>query len=218
VAIGFLTELVPVDHPKFKQVESGIFTKRVVSDCLGYTCREREPTRIRLDACCQYGADCDVGERDQILAHADEIKRLLTPAAAAAPWFLAEVEHDKDFPSGMRTRTATFGDNLGCVFLQHDKRGCAIHRASIDGGWSIDGVKPGICRLFPLTWDEDSIGLADDYTDYTCAFEPDAPTVYRNGRDTLGALFGADLVVALDAVEARLTADAKLVRRLPQVS
>ena len=214
MAIGYLTELVSVAHPRFRQVESGIFTLRVVANCLGYTCREREPTRIRLDACCQYGADTDVGERDQILAHADDIKRLLRPGAAAAPWFIAEVEADRDFPSGFRTRTARYED--GCVFLAHDKRGCAIHRASIESGWDFHGVKPAICRLFPLTFDEDSIGLSDDYTDYSCAFEPDAPTVYRNGRDTLGALFGDPLVDALDAVEARIVRAAP--RRLPQVS
>jgi Fe-S-cluster containining protein len=214
VAIGYLTELVPVDHPRFRQVETGIFTRQIVSTCLTYTCRVREPAHVRLDACCQYGADTDVGERDQILAHADDIKRLLTPEAAAARWFSDEVEVDPDFASGEKTRTATLGD--GCVFLAHDKRGCAIHRASLDAGWSLNGVKPAICRLFPMTWDHDSIGLCDDYTDYSCAFEPTAPTVYRNARDTLADLFGLALVDALDAAEARVLSIQK--RRLPQVS
>jgi Fe-S-cluster containining protein len=214
VAIGYLSELVPVDHPRFKLVESGIFTKRIVGNCLSYTCREREPARIKLDVCCQYGADTDVGERDAVLARAPEIRALLTPEAAAAPWFTDEVEADRDFPSGYRTRTALFGD--GCVFLQHDKRGCAIHRAALEGGWDMNGVKPAICRLFPMTWDDDSIGLTDDYTDYACAFEQNVPTIYRNGRDVLADLFGAALVDALDVVEARVLAAAP--RRLPQVS
>jgi Fe-S-cluster containining protein len=214
VAIGYLSELVPVDHPRFRLVEIGIFTKRIVGDCLSYTCREREPSRIKLDVCCQYGADVCVGERDQILAHKDQLVQLLTPEAAAAPWFTPEVEDDADFPSGQRTRTATLGD--GCVFLHHDKRGCAIHRAAMEGGWSLDGVKPAICRLFPMTWDNDSIGLTDDYTDYQCAFEPNAPTIYQNGRAVLSDLFGADLVRALDAIEAQVLA--AVPRRLPQVS
>jgi Fe-S-cluster containining protein len=217
VAIGLLSELVPVDHPRFRLVESGIFTKRIIGDCLSYTCREREPARIKLDVCCQYGADCDRDERDQILTHRDELVKLLTPEAAAAPWFLDEVDADADFPSGFRTRTATLGD--GCVFLHHDKRGCAIHRASLEGGWDMNGVKPAICRLFPMTWDNDSIGLTDDYVDYTCAFEPTAPTIYRNGRDVLASLFGAELVVALDVVEAEILArEPREPRRLPQVS
>jgi hypothetical protein len=40
--------------------------------------------------------------------------------------------------------------------------------------------------------------------------------VYRNGRATLADLFGADLVDALDAAEARVLAQEP--RRLPQVS
>jgi hypothetical protein len=214
VAIGQLTELVPVDHPRFRQVEAGIFTRRIVGNCMAYTCRQREPARIRLDSCCQYGADVDVGERDAILTHAAQLRALLAPDAAAAPWFLDEVEADPDFPSGYRTRTAVHHD--GCVFLAHDRRGCAIHRASLEGGWSLTGVKPAICRLFPMTWDQDSIGLAEDYTDYSCAFEPNAPTIYRNGRDAIGDLFGADLVAALDAVEEQILA--REPRRLPQVS
>lgn len=215
MAIGFLTELVPVDHPRFRQVESGIFVRRVIGDCLSYTCRVREPTKILLDACCQYGADVDLGERDQILAHAGDIKRVLAPDAAGEPWFTDVVETDADFPSGGKTRTRTRGDD-GCVFLAHDRRGCGIHRAALASGWSFSGVKPAICRLFPLTWDHDSIGLCDDYTDYSCAFEPTAPTIYRNGRDTLADLFGAALVTALDAVEAQILA--REPRRLPQVS
>ena len=200
MAIGYLTELVALDHPRFRLVESGIFVLRVVGDCLSYTCRERSPDGVKLDACCQYGADTDLGERDAILEHADDIRQLLRADARDAPWFTPEVEADPDFPSGWRTRTARHGD--GCVFLAHDRRGCAIHRAALAAGWDFHGVKPAICRLFPLTYDHDSIGLSDDYTDYSCAYEPDAPTVYRNGRDTLGALFGAPLVTALDAAEA----------------
>ncbi len=217
MAIGALSELVAVDHPRFRLVESGIFVDRVVTECLGYTCREHvagaaEP-QVRLDACCQHGADVDVGERDQILARAAAIAAVLRPEAAAAPWFAPEVEADPDFPSGARTRTTRLGD--GCVFLAHDRRGCAIHRAALEGGWDLHGVKPMICRLWPLTWDEDSLGLADDYVDYTCTAEASAPTVYRGARAALAALFGAALVDALDAVEATVLARGP--RRLPVV-
>lgn len=213
MAIGFLTELVPLEHPRFRQVEVGIFTRRIVSNCLDYTCRERQPTRIRLDACCQYGADVDLQERDQILARAADIRSVLTPEAAMADWFLGGSEPDADFPSGARTRTTTLSD--GCVFLSHDRRGCGIHRAALANGWSPSGVKPAICRLFPMTWDHDSIGLCDDYVDYTCAFEPTAPTIYRNGRTVLAELFGVDLTRALDQVEFWVLA--QVARRLPQV-
>lgn len=167
---------------------------------MSHECRlVRRGDRRMLDACCQYGADADVGERDAILSRADEIARLLVPEAAASPWFTADEKIDPDFPSGRHVRTLTFGE--GCLFLAHDKRGCAIHRAAIEGGWDMRGTKPHVCRLFPLSYDSDSIVLSDDYPDYSCARDEGAPTVYRVGRDTLGDVFGADLVAAMDAAE-----------------
>jgi hypothetical protein len=46
--------------------------------------------------------------------------------------------------------------------------------------------------------------ISDDYRDYSCAFEAHAPTLYRVQRSTLGAIFGIELVTAMDAVEASL--------------
>ena len=66
------------------------------------------------------------------------------------------------------------------------------------------GTKPHVCRLFPLSYDSDSIVLSDDYADYSCARDPSAPTVYRVGRDALGDIFGADLVEAMDEAEERV--------------
>jgi Fe-S-cluster containining protein len=100
----------------------------------------------------------------------------------------------------------------GCLFLAHDRRGCAIHRASIEHGWDFRGVKPAICRLFPLTYDRDTIEIAEEYPEYSCA-HVDGPTLYRITRDTLGELFGADLIDALDAVERRVLA--REPRKLP---
>jgi Fe-S-cluster containining protein len=191
-----------ISHPRFRFVEIDIFTRTLVADCMAHACVNVQPHRPQLDACCQYGADVDLGERDAILAHADELRRLLRPEAAAAPWFTDKVELDPDYPSGKHVRTAVHGD--GCIFLAHDQRGCAIHRASLEGGWDFHGVKPNICRLFPLTYDSDSILISDDYRDYSCAFVPGAPSLYRVQRATLGAIFGPALLTALDAVEATL--------------
>jgi Fe-S-cluster containining protein len=200
-------EYVSLSHPRFRRVERDIFVRRVVADCLNHACKQVAdsgepfaPPRPLLEACCQYGADVDLGERDQILAHRDDIARLLLPAARATPWFGEDVVEDDDFASGASVRSGKFEG--GCVFLAHDRRGCAIHRASIESGWDLHGVKPGICRLFPMTYTGDLLCISDDYEDYDCADAPGTPTLYRVARDTLGALFGAELVAALDAAEA----------------
>ena len=199
-------QFVSLDHPRFRTVEAAIFTRKLVADCMTHSCKHYADDK--LDACCQYGCDVDLAERDAILARADDIRPLLL--VKDAPLFEDVEEIDLDFPSGKAVRTAMHGN--GCIFLAHDRRGCAIHRASIEKGWSFHGVKPAICRLFPLTYESDSIVIADEYEEYSCA-HVDGPTLYRITRDTLGAVFDEALVVAMDAAEARVLAEQP--RRLP---
>ena len=167
---------------------------------MSHQCRlQKEDGKLKLDACCQYGADVDVAERDGILSHADQIKSILDDDVADLPWFHDKETEDKDFPSGRFVRTQTHDG--GCIFLRHDKRGCSIHRASIEAGWDFHGIKPNICRLFPMSYDDESIVMSDDYADYSCAFEAGTPTVYQVGRPDLLAIFGSELVSVLDLVE-----------------
>jgi Fe-S-cluster containining protein len=194
---------IPIQHPRFHWAERDIFIRRVVEDCMTHQCKlASEHHRVKLDACCQYGVDVDLGERDAILARADEITALLDPEAAAQAWFTEEEQVDPDFPSGRHVRTRRFGH--GCLFLAHDRRGCAIHRAAIAGSWDMRGTKPNVCRLFPVSYDSESILMSDDYADYSCAYDDLAPTVYRVARDALADIFGAALVAALDRAEAEV--------------
>lgn len=205
---------VPVEHPRFRWVDPTLFTKRLVADCMTHACEmiEAHGRRTKLDACCQYGCDVDLHERAAILARADDVRALLRPEVKDLPWFDTEEEEDADYPSGRVVRTTVHED--GCLFLAHDRRGCAIHRASIERGWDFRGVKPAICRLFPVSYEADAIVVADEYPEYSCA-HVEGPSLYRITRDTLAELFGADLVVALDAVEAQVLAG--LPRRLPVI-
>jgi Fe-S-cluster containining protein len=196
-----VAEFIEIEHSRFRKVQRDIFLRRLVPDCMSHECKLRkEGDRIKLDACCQYGVDVDIGERDGILAHAEQIRDILGVEAKDEPWFGSEERVDVDFPSGRFVRTRTHGD--GCIFLHHDQRGCAIHRASIEGDWDFHGIKPHVCRLFPLSYDDEAIVLSDDYPDYSCAYDPEAPSVYRVGRPDLQAIFGSELVAAMDAVEA----------------
>jgi Fe-S-cluster containining protein len=193
-------QVIDIDHPRFQKVWASIFTKRLVADCMTHSCvYSVDGTHTdKLDACCQYGCDVDLAEREAILAKTDDIRALLRPEVANARWFDPEEEVDPDYPSGRVVRTEVHEG--GCIFLAHDRRGCAIHRASLERGWDFRGIKPAICRLFPLSYEEDAIVIADEYPEYSCA-HVDGPTLYRITRDTLGELFGADLVTALDAAE-----------------
>lgn len=190
---------VQLDHPRFKKVDIDIFYSRLSPSCLDHECKiVREQPKGMADACCQYGVDVDLSERDNILQKREEIKALLFDKEASAEWFKTEVNEDPDFPTGQFVRTQRSGD--GCIFLQHDKRGCAIHRAAIEGGWSFDKIKPHVCRLFPVSYTSDSIVISDDYADYSCAYENTAPTIYDVQRGELLEIFGEELVLALDSL------------------
>jgi len=202
-----LTEpLIALAHPKFTRAEVAVFTRRVVADCMSHRCTMVATHTEKLDACCQYGCDVDLTERDAILARRESIAPVLAAEVRDLPWFdESSPEQDPDTPSGTVVRTAVHKG--GCLFLAHDRRGCAIHRASLEQGWDFRGVKPTICRLFPLTYGEGAIFVSDDYPDYSCAFDPDAPTLYRVAREALGDIFGADLVRAMDEAEAQILAE-----------
>lgn len=196
---------VALTHPRFHRVEVAVFTKRVVADCMSHRCAMQETHTEKLDACCQYGCDVDLTERDAILARRESIAPVLAAEVRDLPWFdESSPETDPDTPSGTVVRTAVHND--GCLFLSHDRRGCAIHRAAVEQGWDFRGVKPTICRLFPLTYGDGAIMVSDDYVDYSCAYEPNAPTLYRVAREALADLFGEDLVRAMDAAEALVLA------------
>jgi Fe-S-cluster containining protein len=184
------------------RAQRDIFVKPVVADCMSHPCTMVETGQRKLDACCQYGVDVDVAERDAILDHAGELRALLRDEVAEAPWFDDRESEDADFPSGRFVRTRTHQG--GCIFLAHDRRGCAIHRAAIEGNWNIHGVKPHVCRLFPLSYESDAIVLSDDYADYSCTLDRSAPSVYQVSRAALAEIFGLGLVVALDEAEAEV--------------
>src|SRR5688572_22389759 len=97
--------VVALDHPRFRHVWASIFTRRLVADCMTHRCAMVDTHTEKLDACCQYGCDVDLHEREAILARGDDIRALLRPEAAAAPWFDDEVEEDLDYPSGKVVRT-----------------------------------------------------------------------------------------------------------------
>lgn len=208
MAVSFIA----LDHPRFRQAEVDVFTRRVVADCLAHRCTMHETGTQKNDACCQYGCDVDLLERDLIESRADQIRSVLRPEVRSLPWFDdSEPESDPDTPSGTVVRTATYAG--GCIFLAHDRRGCAIHRAAMEQGWNMSGTKPAVCRLFPLTYGDGAIFVSDDYVDYSCAYDASAPTLYRVARSALADLFGDELVIAMDAAEARIAS-----QRLPMTA
>jgi len=97
--------------------------------------------------CCRDGVLVDLEHRDVILAHADVIRRHMSPHQERDPhrWFEREIANDPDFPSGKAVGTEA---PAGCVFL-NDERRCVLHLAD-DAEELPVTLKPFFCRLFPL--------------------------------------------------------------------
>jgi Fe-S-cluster containining protein len=200
-----------VHHADVLRVDDRIFKITFAPDCMVHACRCREESdRHRNDACCQYGADVFLPEREAILRRRAEVASVLKQSRRdPAGWFdERNPELDPAAPSGIILRTATADpedDTSGCVFLQHEgERGCGLHRAALQHGFSPSEIKPRVCRLYPVSFGKGRLGLSPDFNDYSCAGDS-GPTVYRLMRDAIGEIFGMELIAELDRLEARGT-------------
>src|SRR5262245_55499807 len=78
-------EVIALDHDRFRYVWTGIFTRRLVADCMTHRCTMVDTHAKKLDACCQYGCDVDIAERAAILERASDIRPLLRADVAGRP-------------------------------------------------------------------------------------------------------------------------------------
>jgi hypothetical protein len=202
-----------VQHPVLCHVDPDIFRFQFAEDCMSHACRIEESAEDAYDgacqqddACCRYGCDVDLFERDRILAKSAEIARVLRPELRdTSRWFDASNPEESESPSGQVIRTGKQDPSREagkCVFLgQADgQRGCALHRAALENGFTPESIKPTVCRLYPISYGDGYLGLADDFEWYSCAHH-EGPTVYRLMRDTLRDVYGEGAIDALDAVE-----------------
>ena len=73
-----MSQFVDLEHPRFRRAQRDIFVRQVTPDCMTHQCAlVTEDNRVKLDACCQYGVDVDVSERDNILVREAEIRALV---------------------------------------------------------------------------------------------------------------------------------------------
>jgi Fe-S-cluster containining protein len=202
---------LPVQHPVLTHVDPDIFRFQFAADCMSHACRIEAHAEDaddgacqQNDACCRYGCDVDLFERDRILAKSALIAPLLRPELRdPARWFDESNPEESESPSGFVVRTARqdLTREAGrCVFLGHDQRGCALHRTALAHDFAPESIKPTVCRLYPLSYGEGYLGLADDFEWYSCAHH-EGPTLYRLMRDTLRDVYGDDAVRVLDETE-----------------
>lgn len=177
-------------HLPHLEVDRTIFELRFKRGCATRQC----------DAtCCATGVSLDLGERDRVLAHADLVRRAMTPGQDQDPahWFADEEFDDTDFPSGRATHTRVNG--AGCVFLDADRR-CVLQKASQAAGNGLD-LKPFFCTSFPLTLSHGVLVVDDEemrQRSRCCACTADGPlTVFDVCGMELAYMLGGEGVAAL---------------------
>jgi hypothetical protein len=174
--------------PVVSAVDPQIFRRRYFGRCLHCSFCD--------DACCQYGVDVSLVERDRILARAAEIEAVV--GRPHTEWFVEQVTADVDFPGGSATRTAVADGR--CVFRLRGTRGCALHAFALAGGSDYHDLKPMVSALFPVTFGDGALFCSEELVEGSLVCAGEGPTAYEMARDELEYYFGAELVAELDAL------------------
>lgn len=172
--------------PQLRAVDPEIFTLRYFKRCMQCTfCR---------DSCCQYGCDVNGGEKERLLALRAELEPFL--GIPASEWFKPEEFKDPEYPTGTFVRANV--KNGACVFLSKTGRGCGIHAFALATGRDYHPIKPMVCWLFPICWDQGVLRPNSDVKDdLVCTGT--GSTLYEGARDELRVVFGDALIAELDA-------------------
>src|SRR4051794_17890151 len=124
------------------RVDTAIFTRRYFARCMDCS--------FCHDSCCQYGADVTVAERDRILANAESLKEVIK--VPVEQWFEPQVHEDPDYPGGRFVRARAIDGR--CAFRNPSGRGCGLHLWALQTGRDYHDIKPLVCWLFPIIWDQ----------------------------------------------------------------
>lgn len=182
--------------PTLAAVDPVIFTRRYFTHCLQCT--------FCHDACCVYGVDYDWHTRSALERRAADVEAFI--GIPRARWFTAERTADPDMPGGGSDRTAVVDG--ACVFLNRAGRGCLLHAYAAARGLDYHALKPIVDCLFPLTWEGDRLGPAEEVEDSSLVCLDQGPTLYAGAREELRWYFGDGLVAELDRMAAEHAPDA----------
>lgn len=190
--------------PLISRVDPRIFSLSHHSQCMDCThCH---------DSCCQFGADVELPRIAAMEKYQTELEAYL--GLPRSEWFR---EHEDDFgiydeaeyPGGQYTRTAVVSLPAGrsghneeaCVFLDPIGRGCRIHRFALERGIDVHEIKPMICLMFPVLFDEGELKPAIEFDEHELVCEGPGDSLYRSARNELLYYFGEELIEEMDRLE-----------------
>jgi hypothetical protein len=171
--------------PVIAAVDTRLFTARYVGVCMSCSwCH---------DWCCRHGVDVDGAAAECIMERAGDIERFI--GHPASDWF-GEVVEDADLPGGTTRRTRLVDGR--CVFLNPAGRGCQLHAFALAEGLDYHLLKPMISTLFPVTFCEGVLTIADELESGELVCADRGPTAYEAARGELAYYFGEELTTELD--------------------
>ncbi len=175
------------------RVVPDIFNQRYFTYCLDCT--------FCYDVCCSYGADVSADNVTRIEAHAPALEAYLD--IPREKWFTGVMTDDPEFAGGRHTRTQVKQTPRGnrCVFLNRETRGCGIHSYCLENGLDYHTLKPLVCWLFPITFDNGQLQPSLEIVEHSLICMDQGPTLYRASRSELETYFGSGLVAELDHLE-----------------
>ena len=173
-------------------VHSDIFLKQYFARCL--------ECNFCHDWCCSFGADIDVRNVGRIQQRKEEIKEFIRPSEVE--WFDGEYPYSEEYAGNRYTRINPQGPR--CVFISKDQRGCGLHRYAISKQLDYHGLKPLVCILFPLSFEQGILCLAPELDDNSLICSGSGASAYQSLRPELDYYFGRDCVEELDTIERKV--------------
>lgn len=175
--------------PAVDRVDTAIFARSYFMRCMQCS--------YCGDSCCSWGADIDAHTVARLEERAGDVVRY-TGVPRNGFW-TNEWTPDAEVPGGRYTRTRV--ESGSCVFRNKRGRGCMLHSYALERGLDYHLLKPMVCSLFPVTFDEGLLHPSSEILDRSLQCIDDGPTLYRGVRGEIGGYFGQEVVAELDALE-----------------
>jgi Fe-S-cluster containining protein len=173
--------------PWIDRIDTSIFDLKYFAHCMS--------CKFCNDWCCWHGTDVDVQNGNRILAISKELEQYT--GIAKEKWFdLEDTCEDYEAPGELWLRTrVTKG---ACVFLNRSSRGCMLHSFSLENQLDYHDLKPMVCAIFPLTFEDGLLVHADEVDEESLVCAGDGLSLYDGVRQELSYYFGPEFVEELD--------------------
>ena len=152
------------------------------------------------DWCCSFGADIDIQNVERIQQQKEEILPFVRQPEGE--WFESEYTYYEEYAGNQYTRINPQGPR--CAFISKDQRGCGLHRYALSKGMDYHNIKPLVCILFPLSFEEGVLSLAPELDDRSLVCAGTGTSAYQSIRNELNYYFGQGFLEELDVIEKKV--------------